>query len=222
MAGKEMGKWDVTSGKWTPDEEATKGLTLTEDMRCARAPASVGRLLSPPRLVPGPAARASPRDWPAPLPRQRCQLPFRLCYICKSSHMYVNIYIFFFPDHRPPPLFSLPDSTRSPPRWRSPPRPRARIWCSSSRSRSRTTSTPTAAVRKTKKYDLNDLTTPTPKTSPFLTQSHPPLPSPRSRATSAPIAALRRQKNTLFPFLTKICAKRILEVKQQHNTQLRF
>lgn len=35
MQGKEMGKWDITSGKWTPDAEATKGLTVTEDMRCA-------------------------------------------------------------------------------------------------------------------------------------------------------------------------------------------
>jgi len=33
MQGKEMGKWDITSGKWTPDAEATKGLTVTEDMR---------------------------------------------------------------------------------------------------------------------------------------------------------------------------------------------
>jgi len=33
MPGKEMGKWDITSGKWTPDAEATKGLTVTEDMR---------------------------------------------------------------------------------------------------------------------------------------------------------------------------------------------
>jgi len=33
MAGKEMGKWDVTSGKWFVDEEANKGLAPTEDMR---------------------------------------------------------------------------------------------------------------------------------------------------------------------------------------------
>jgi len=33
MPGKEMGKWDVTPGKWFVDEEANKGLTITEDMR---------------------------------------------------------------------------------------------------------------------------------------------------------------------------------------------
>ena len=32
-AGKEMGKWDVTSGKWFVDEEVNKGLQATEDMR---------------------------------------------------------------------------------------------------------------------------------------------------------------------------------------------
>jgi calreticulin len=32
-AGKEMGKWDVTTGKWFVDEEVNKGLTTTEDMR---------------------------------------------------------------------------------------------------------------------------------------------------------------------------------------------
>merc|ERR1719335_2134965 len=32
-AGKEMGKWDVTNGKWFVDEEVNKGLTTTEDMR---------------------------------------------------------------------------------------------------------------------------------------------------------------------------------------------
>merc|ERR1719335_2052273 len=32
-AGKEMGKWDVTSGKWFVDEAVNKGLTPTEDMR---------------------------------------------------------------------------------------------------------------------------------------------------------------------------------------------
>jgi calreticulin len=32
-AGKEMGKWDVTSGAWNVDEEVNKGLTTTEDMR---------------------------------------------------------------------------------------------------------------------------------------------------------------------------------------------
>ena len=32
-AGKEMGKFEVTSGKWHVDEEANKGLTTTEDMR---------------------------------------------------------------------------------------------------------------------------------------------------------------------------------------------
>ena len=31
--GKEMGKWDVTPGKWFVDEEANKGLAVTEDMR---------------------------------------------------------------------------------------------------------------------------------------------------------------------------------------------
>merc|ERR1719287_437040 len=31
--GKEMGKWAVTSGAWFVDEEANKGLTITEDMR---------------------------------------------------------------------------------------------------------------------------------------------------------------------------------------------
>jgi len=33
MPGKEMGKWDVTPGKWFVDEEANKGLSPTEDMR---------------------------------------------------------------------------------------------------------------------------------------------------------------------------------------------
>merc|ERR1719478_2115284 len=33
MSGKEMGKWDVTSGKWFVDEEVNKGLTPSEDMR---------------------------------------------------------------------------------------------------------------------------------------------------------------------------------------------
>merc|ERR1719327_2595554 len=33
MPGKEMGKWDVTSGKWFVDEEVNMGLTTTEDMR---------------------------------------------------------------------------------------------------------------------------------------------------------------------------------------------
>merc|ERR1719316_2468431 len=32
-AGKEMGKWEVTSGKWFVDEEVNKGLTTSEDMR---------------------------------------------------------------------------------------------------------------------------------------------------------------------------------------------
>jgi len=32
-AGKEMGKWDVTNGKWYVDAEVNKGLTVTEDMR---------------------------------------------------------------------------------------------------------------------------------------------------------------------------------------------
>ena len=32
-AGKEMGKWDVTPGKWYVDEAVNKGLTTTEDMR---------------------------------------------------------------------------------------------------------------------------------------------------------------------------------------------
>merc|ERR1719399_2435826 len=32
-AGKEMGKWAVTPGKWYVDEEVNKGLTVTEDMR---------------------------------------------------------------------------------------------------------------------------------------------------------------------------------------------
>merc|ERR1719248_199179 len=31
--GKEMGKWDVTPGKWFVDEEVNKGLQATEDMR---------------------------------------------------------------------------------------------------------------------------------------------------------------------------------------------
>jgi len=31
--GKEMGKWEVTPGKWFVDEEANKGLATTEDMR---------------------------------------------------------------------------------------------------------------------------------------------------------------------------------------------
>jgi len=33
MPGKEMGKWDVTSGKWFVDEEVNKGLTVMDDMR---------------------------------------------------------------------------------------------------------------------------------------------------------------------------------------------
>merc|ERR1719217_619466 len=33
MPGKEMGKWDVTSGKWFHDEEVNKGLQAMEDMR---------------------------------------------------------------------------------------------------------------------------------------------------------------------------------------------
>jgi len=32
-SGKEMGKFDVTSGKWFVDEEVNKGMTTTEDMR---------------------------------------------------------------------------------------------------------------------------------------------------------------------------------------------
>jgi len=32
-AGKEMGKWEVTPGKWFVDEEVNKGLATTEDMR---------------------------------------------------------------------------------------------------------------------------------------------------------------------------------------------
>jgi len=32
-SGKEMGKWDVTPGKWFVDEEVNKGMTPTEDMR---------------------------------------------------------------------------------------------------------------------------------------------------------------------------------------------
>merc|ERR1719331_20580 len=32
-AGKEMGKWIVSPGKWFVDEEANKGLQVTEDMR---------------------------------------------------------------------------------------------------------------------------------------------------------------------------------------------
>merc|ERR1719335_1920917 len=33
MPGKEMGKWEVTPGKWFVDEEVNKGLQPTEDMR---------------------------------------------------------------------------------------------------------------------------------------------------------------------------------------------
>jgi len=51
-AGKEMGKWDVTSGKWFVDEEVNKGLTCTEDMRfysitskMAKTASSVGKPL---------------------------------------------------------------------------------------------------------------------------------------------------------------------------------
>jgi len=33
MAGKEMGKWTVTPGKWFVDEDVNKGLTPSEDMR---------------------------------------------------------------------------------------------------------------------------------------------------------------------------------------------
>jgi len=33
MPGKEMGKWDITPGKWFVDESVNKGLTTTEDMR---------------------------------------------------------------------------------------------------------------------------------------------------------------------------------------------
>ena len=33
MPGKEMGKWDITPGKWFVDEQVNKGLTTTEDMR---------------------------------------------------------------------------------------------------------------------------------------------------------------------------------------------
>merc|ERR1712127_1107472 len=32
-AGKEMGKWAVSPGKWFVDEEVNKGLQVTEDMR---------------------------------------------------------------------------------------------------------------------------------------------------------------------------------------------
>jgi len=51
-AGKEMGKWDVSPGKWFVDEEVNKGLQVTEDMRfysitapMAKAATSKGKTL---------------------------------------------------------------------------------------------------------------------------------------------------------------------------------
>lgn len=69
MPGKEMGKWDVTPGKWFVDEEANKGLTITEDMRCARLRLRLPALLvswrSPSPRSPPPARR--PRAASRPL-----------------------------------------------------------------------------------------------------------------------------------------------------------
>lgn len=85
MPGKEMGKWDVTPGKWFVDEEANKGLTITEDMRSASAsPPSSSRGGLPrharPRLravrepPPAPSAASTPSPRPStspPRPRAR-------------------------------------------------------------------------------------------------------------------------------------------------------
>jgi len=45
-AGKEMGKFDITSGKWFVDEEVNKGMTTTEDMRFYSTTAKMPKLAS--------------------------------------------------------------------------------------------------------------------------------------------------------------------------------
>ena len=44
--GKEMGKWDVTPGKWFVDEEVNKGLAVTEDMRFHAITAPLAKMAS--------------------------------------------------------------------------------------------------------------------------------------------------------------------------------
>lgn len=45
-AGKEMGKWETTAGKWFVDEEVNKGMTTTEDMRFHSITAKMDKLAS--------------------------------------------------------------------------------------------------------------------------------------------------------------------------------
>jgi len=45
-SGKEMGKWDVTPGKWFVDEEVNKGLATTEDMRFHSISAKMDKVAS--------------------------------------------------------------------------------------------------------------------------------------------------------------------------------
>ena len=49
--GKEMGKFDVTSGKWFHDEEVNKGLTATEDMRFYSTTAKMASSMGKPMVV---------------------------------------------------------------------------------------------------------------------------------------------------------------------------
>jgi len=45
-SGKEMGKWEVTPGKWFVDEEVNKGLSTTEDMRFHSISAKMDKVAS--------------------------------------------------------------------------------------------------------------------------------------------------------------------------------